>query len=91
MATNLGTQLQERERNQRAVIDVLFGFITEKRDWKGYRTLTISHCYLPGQDTPCEELITLTESNTQTKELSVICPGCSSAFTISFADIVIGL
>lgn len=54
MTMELRSQLKiEAQLSLQTVIDNLHAFVNRVKDWAGDTTVSISHCFIPGQDTEC--------------------------------------
>ncbi len=85
MADELRPQLQiEGKQALQIVVGCL---LLREQDWEGETQLSISHCFVPGQNTDCGELIAVTKIRTDESELSGICRSCCSVFTVSFSEL----
>lgn len=92
MPSDLTAQPQfERKRTLPIVADCLKSLVLIEEDWEGDKQISISHCFVPGQNTDCGEFIAITAIRTKERELSGICRGCCSDFIIRFSDFTIEL
>lgn len=89
MVQDLRAQFQvEGKQTLQAVIDRLRSLVEREQDWKEEVQISISHCFVPGQDTDCGELVAITEIRTEEGEILGICRSCCSVFTVKFEELI---
>ena len=80
-----------RDEVKQTLMLIVYSFkelVPEDRGWTGEYTASISHCLIPGEETDCGDLITITEVRPEKDRLTGRCQDCNAVFTVRTADLI---